>query len=118
MNEICICHSGIDSDNLFFIHIVYSFQSGPEPKNQDLSYEYVFNNNTSLSHQLGELFDSGRDCDLIVGVVVDNNTVETVCAHRVILSLHANLKASQPDSRSLNISCASECAQHATTFVR
>ncbi|KAM6921134.1 LOW QUALITY PROTEIN: galectin-3-binding protein A-like [Xenentodon cancila] len=88
------------------------------PYGQNLSREYVVDNNARLPPQLGELFDSGRDCDLIISLMVDNDTVETVCAHRLILSLDANLNASQPDLHSLNINCASECVQHASTFVR
>lgn len=58
----------------------------PESTKRD-TIEYSLYHIASLSHQLGELFDSGRDCDLNIAVVVDNNTIETLCAHKVILSL-------------------------------
>ncbi|XP_041862505.1 galectin-3-binding protein B-like [Melanotaenia boesemani] len=91
---------------------------GPEPYNRDFRREYALDHNTTLSHQLGELFDSGRDCDLKMSVLVDNNIVETICAHRVILSLNPSLKASHPDFSSLSIGASSDCVQHANTFVR
>ncbi|XP_044056351.1 galectin-3-binding protein A-like [Siniperca chuatsi] len=93
-------------------------QKGPEPTNRKLSHEYDLDHNASLSRQLGELFDSGRDCDLNIAVVVNNNTVETICAHRVILSLNSNLKTSQPDFSSLSLDVTSDCSQHANNFVR
>ncbi|XP_030288661.1 galectin-3-binding protein A-like isoform X3 [Sparus aurata] len=80
--------------------------------------EYSLYHIASLSHQLGELFDSGRDCDLNIAVVVDNNTIETLCAHKVILSLDSNLKTLQPDFSSLSIDVTSVCSQHANDFVR
>ncbi|KAM9358045.1 galectin-3-binding protein A-like [Symphorus nematophorus] len=86
--------------------------------NRKGSYEYDLDNNASLSHQLGQLFDSGRDCDLNIAVVVDNNTVETICAHSIILSLSSSLKTSQPDFSSLSIDVTSDCSQHANNFVR
>ena len=94
-----------------------SFLSGPEPVNKDLSHEYDLNHNTNLSQQLGELFDSGRDCDLNITVMV-NNTVETICAHSVILSLNSFLNTSQPDFTNLSIDATSDCGQHANNFVR
>ncbi|XP_035508717.1 galectin-3-binding protein B-like [Morone saxatilis] len=89
-----------------------------EPTIRDLSHEYDLDHNASLSHQLGELFDSGHDCDLNIAVVVDNDTIETICAHRVILSLNPNLKSSQPDFSSLSIDVSSDCSQYANNFVR
>lgn len=74
--------------------------------------------NASLSQQLGELFDSRQDCDVDIAVAVDNNIVETICAHRVILSLNSNLKALHPDLSSLLINVSSDCSQHADIFVR
>ncbi|KAM4547633.1 galectin-3-binding protein A-like [Odontesthes bonariensis] len=80
--------------------------------------EYALEHNASLSDQLGELFDSGHDIDLEISVVVDNNTVETISAHRLILYLNPSLKASRPDFSSLNIDVASDCVQHANAFIR
>ncbi|KAK2835652.1 hypothetical protein Q5P01_016136 [Channa striata] len=91
---------------------------GPEPNNRALSHEYDVDNNASLSLQLGELFDSGHDCDLNIPVVVDNNTVETICAHRLVLSLSSNLKTSQPDLNRLRIDVTFDCSQHTNTFIR
>lgn len=85
---------------------------------RNLSHEYDLDHNASLSHQLGELFDSGRDCDLNIAVVVDGSTSDSICAHRLILSLNQNLRASQPDLRSLSMDVASDCSQHANSFVR
>ncbi|XP_039983919.1 galectin-3-binding protein A-like isoform X4 [Xiphias gladius] len=91
---------------------------GPDPTRESVFSEYDVDHNTSLSHQLGELFDSGGDCDINITVVVDNKTTETICAHRVILFLNSDLKTSQPDSNSLSIYVTSDCTQHANTFVR
>ncbi|XP_042272879.1 uncharacterized protein LOC121900530 [Thunnus maccoyii] len=93
-------------------------REGPGPFNDNFSHEFSLDHNTSLSHQLGELFDSGRDCDLNITVVVDNNTVETICAHRIILSLNSFLETSQSDFSSLSIDVTSDCSQHANNFVR
>ncbi|XP_049911218.1 galectin-3-binding protein A-like [Epinephelus moara] len=90
----------------------------PEPIIRDLSHEYDVDHNTSLSHQLGELFDSGHDCDLNIAVVAQNNILETICSHRVILSLKSFLKTSQPDLSSLSINTTHDCGQHANSFVR
>ncbi|XP_010728501.3 galectin-3-binding protein B [Larimichthys crocea] len=89
-----------------------------EPTNRDLSHKYDLDHNASLTLQLGELFDSGYDCDLNIAVVVDKNTIETICAHRVILILNPNLKTSQPDFSRLSIDVTSDCSQHAKDFVR
>nr|XP_046248715.1 galectin-3-binding protein A-like isoform X2 [Scatophagus argus] len=88
------------------------------PVERDLSHEYDLDHNSSLSHQLGELFDSQRDCDLNITVVVDNNTIETICVHKVILTLNPDLRTSQPDFSSLSIDVTSECSQHANNFLR
>lgn len=89
-----------------------------EPTNRNLNLKFDLDHNASLSHQLGELFDSGRDCDLNIKVVVDTNTIETICAHKIILSLNSNLQTSQPDFSSLSINVSSHCSQHANNFVR
>ncbi|MEQ2195961.1 hypothetical protein XENOCAPTIV_021137, partial [Xenoophorus captivus] len=65
---------------------------GAEPNKRDLTPGYSLDHSATLPEQLGELFDSGHDCDLNLPVMVDNNTVETVCSHKVILSLNPNLK--------------------------
>ncbi|XP_070765535.1 galectin-3-binding protein A-like [Enoplosus armatus] len=93
-------------------------ENGPEPTNRVPTHEYYLDHNANLSRQLGELFDSGRDCDFNIAVVVDNNIVETICAHRVILSLNSNLQTSQSDIRSLSIDVTSDCSQHTNNFVR
>ncbi|XP_017262460.2 galectin-3-binding protein B [Kryptolebias marmoratus] len=85
---------------------------------RDVSNEYVLDHNASLSDQLGELFDSGHDCDLDIQVREDSSTVETICAHRIILSLNPDLKASRPDFHSLSIDVTPDCTQHASTFIR
>lgn len=71
---------------------------------------------TILSELLGELFDSGRDCDLDIAVVVDNNTVETICSHKLILSLEP--EASFLNVSSLSINVSSGCRRYVTNFVR
>lgn len=81
-------------------------------------HEYKLHHETSLSHQLEELFDSGNDCDLNITVVVDNHTVETICAHKVILNLNSNFKSSQPNVGNLSIHVTSDCSQYANKFVR
>ncbi|KAL7397816.1 hypothetical protein ABVT39_028322 [Epinephelus coioides] len=91
--------------------------NGPILNNGDY-HEYDVDHNTSLSHQLGKLFDSGDDCDLNITVVAGNNILETICAHRVILSLNSFLKTSQPDLSSLSINTTRDCSQYANSFVR
>ncbi|XP_070688196.1 scavenger receptor cysteine-rich domain-containing protein DMBT1-like [Pempheris klunzingeri] len=87
-------------------------------KEEPDSHKYDLDHNASLPHQLGELFDTGHDCDLNITVLVDNNATETICAHRLILSLNSNLRTSQPDFSSLSINVTSNCSQHASNFVR
>ncbi|KAM3876172.1 galectin-3-binding protein B-like [Diretmus argenteus] len=84
---------------------------------QNISRQYTVDQSTGLSEHLGELFDSGRDCDFDIAVVMDNNTVETVCAHRLILSLYpaSFLKISHAN---LSIDARFNCRQHVTSFVR
>ncbi|XP_059196432.1 galectin-3-binding protein A-like [Centropristis striata] len=89
----------------------------PEPINWDQSHEYDLEQRTSLSDQLGELFDSGRDCDLNITVMVNNKTTETICTHRVILSLNS-FPTSEPDFPSLSINASANCSQHVKDFVR
>uniref|UniRef100_UPI0037E89B71 galectin-3-binding protein B-like n=1 Tax=Semicossyphus pulcher TaxID=241346 RepID=UPI0037E89B71 len=93
-------------------------QKGKFPVDRNLIQEYDLDLKGSFSNQLGELFDNGRDCDLNIAVVVNNNTIETVRAHKVILYLHPNLKTSQPDFRNLSIDVTSDCSQYASNFVR
>lgn len=90
----------------------------PDFTYRDPSHEYDLDHNASLSQQLGELFDSGRNCDLNIPVVVDGKTAETICAHMVVLSLNSNLSTSQPDFSRLSIAVTSDCQQHANNFVR
>ncbi|KAI4828855.1 hypothetical protein KUCAC02_022927 [Chaenocephalus aceratus] len=63
--------------------------------------------------KLGQLFDSRRDCDVNIPVLVHNNTSETICAHSLILSLN-----SRQDVRHLSIDTTSNCSEHANTFIR
>ncbi|XP_071401549.1 scavenger receptor cysteine-rich domain-containing protein DMBT1-like [Centroberyx affinis] len=93
-------------------------EKGPEPTTPDVSHNYVLDHNTSLLHQLGELFDSKQDCDLDIAVVVDNSTVETICAHRLILSLDPFLRTSQANLSELSIEVTPNCSQHVTSFIR
>lgn len=98
---------------------VTNLLSGPEPIEGPLGHDYDLDHNASLSRQLGELFDSGRGCDLNISVVVDDTNVETICTHGVILSLmNTNLQTSQPDFSRLSIDVTSDCREHANTFVR
>lgn len=80
--------------------------------------EYDLIHREGLSHQLGALFDSERDCDLNISVMADNLTLNTVCAHSLILSLNPDLRRYQPDFSSLTVQTTSNCSQHAHTFVR
>uniref|UniRef100_A0A667WG47 SRCR domain-containing protein n=1 Tax=Myripristis murdjan TaxID=586833 RepID=A0A667WG47_9TELE len=89
-----------------------------EKVSEDVSQNYPLDHNPSILFQLGQLFDSGHDCDMDIDVVVDNNTVETICAHRLILSLDSFLKTSQEDFSRLSINVTSNCSQHVTSFVR
>ncbi|XP_068447787.1 galectin-3-binding protein B-like [Clinocottus analis] len=84
----------------------------------NLIHEFDLDHEAGLSRQLGELFDSGRGCDLNITVVEHNDTFETICAHGVILSMNSFLNTSQLDFSSLSIEAASDCRQHANNFVR
>ncbi|KAM3876173.1 galectin-3-binding protein B-like [Diretmus argenteus] len=90
----------------------------PSEDAEDLSHEYALDHNTSLLCRLGLLFDSERGCDVYIAVVVDNSTVETICAHKLILSLDSFLDTSQSDLNNLSIDVTSNCHQHVTNFVR
>lgn len=99
----------------------HSEDAGVRCKTETIKYnnrEHDFDHSGSLSDQLGELFDSGRDCDLNVKVVVDKSTTETICGHSFIFSLNPDLKALQPDLGNLSIDTTSDCTQHANNFVR
>ncbi|XP_070817852.1 galectin-3-binding protein A-like [Chaetodon trifascialis] len=100
----------------------HSEDAGVRCKNEfvkrNLSLEYDLDHNASLSQQLGELFDSGRNCDVNIAVMVESRRVETICAHMLILALNSDLKASQPDFSRLSIDVTSDCRQHANNFVR
>ncbi|KAM4628746.1 galectin-3-binding protein B-like [Polymixia lowei] len=88
---------------------------------QNITREYTVNHSTRLSEHLGELFDKGRDCDLDIAVVVDNDTVETICAHKLILSLDPEasfLIGLQANLSNLSIDASPNCRQHVTSFVR
>ncbi|KAL6107789.1 lgals3bp [Pungitius sinensis] len=91
-------------------------QNEPQRLKGDLRQEYDLDHETGLSRQLGELFDSGRGCDLNVTAEEDDGTSAAVCAHSVILSLHSFLNTS--DSSGLRIRATSNCSRHAVDFVR
>ena len=76
--------------------------------------ELFLEHSTMISGFLGQLFDSGRDCDLILSVVVENNTVETICAHKLILSLAPGWMT----QANLSIEVSSKCQPHVAYFVR
>ncbi|XP_030228274.1 galectin-3-binding protein A-like isoform X2 [Gadus morhua] len=76
--------------------------------------ELFVEHSTTISGFLGELFESGRDCDLILSVVVENSTVETICAHKLILSL----VPSWSSEANLSIEVSSKCQPHVAYFVR
>ncbi|CAL8345600.1 unnamed protein product [Gadus morhua 'NCC'] len=76
--------------------------------------ELFVEHSTTISGFLGELFESGRDCDLILSVVVENSTVETICAHKLILSL----VPSWSSEANLSIEVSSKCQPHVAHFVR
>jgi len=71
-----------------------------------------------LSDLLGELFDSGRDCDLNLSVVVESVTVATICAHKLILSLEVGSRLRGPPLANLSIEVSSDCQPHVSHFVR
>lgn len=87
---------------------------------QNVKREYFVNHGTTLLETMGELFHSGRFCDLNITVVVDNGAVETICAHKFIVSLEqkdAFLNGSQ-ENLNIFIEVSSNCRKHVTSFVR
>ncbi|XP_056133451.1 galectin-3-binding protein B-like isoform X2 [Lampris incognitus] len=80
--------------------------------------KYDVNYETGLSKQLGMLFDSGRDCDLDINVVVDNGTVETICAHKLILTLDPDVSLPNISQTNLSINVRSDCHKYVSSFVR
>ncbi|XP_056895210.1 galectin-3-binding protein A-like [Takifugu flavidus] len=75
---------------------------------------FVFQD-ASWAGRLRALFESGSDCDVGISVVEDGRHVDPICAHRLILHQHPNIRDSQ---RPLSISTTSNCSQHARAFVR
>ncbi|CAL8309594.1 unnamed protein product [Lota lota] len=73
---------------------------------------------TIISGLLGQLFDSGRDCGLILSVVVENNTVEIICAHKLILSLVPRWSFLGSSQANLSIEVSSKCQPHVAYLVR
>uniref|UniRef100_A0A674P9H2 SRCR domain-containing protein n=1 Tax=Takifugu rubripes TaxID=31033 RepID=A0A674P9H2_TAKRU len=60
----------------------------------------------SWAGRLRALFESGSDCDVEISVVEDGRHVDPICAHRLILHQHPNIRDSQ---RPLSISTTSNC---------
>ena len=88
---------------------------------QNVSRAYEVEHSTEISERLGALFDSGRDCDFNITVKEDNTTLETICAHKLILTLDPEasfLNVSLIDISNLSIEVSSSCRQYVTTFVR
>ena len=86
-----------------------------------MSCVYEVEHGAELSELLGLLFDSGRDCDFNITVKEDNTTLETICAHKLILTLDPEasfLNVSLIDISNLSIEVSSSCRQYVTTFVR
>ena len=70
---------------------------------------------------MGALFDSGRDCDFNITVEENNSTLETICVHKLILTLDpdaAFLDISLTNLSSLSVDVSSNCHQYVSTFVR
>ncbi|CAL8253346.1 unnamed protein product [Merluccius merluccius] len=84
---------------------------------QNISREYSVKHTARMLEHLVELFNSGRDCDLILPVVVENNTVETICAHKLIISLEPKLSFLS-NQANLSIEVSSKCQPYAVHFVR
>ncbi|KAG7261630.1 hypothetical protein CRUP_038352 [Coryphaenoides rupestris] len=84
---------------------------------QNISREYSVRHSVRMLDLLGELFDSGRDCDLNLPVVVENVTVATICAHKLILSLKVG-SLRGPLQADLSIEVSSDCQSHVSHFVR
>ncbi|XP_064790784.1 galectin-3-binding protein B-like [Oncorhynchus masou masou] len=89
---------------------------------QNSSRVYTLDHNTGLSNHMGVLFDSGRDCDFDIMVRVANSAVETICVHKLIVTLDPNasiLNTTQEENLSnLNLDVSLNCRPHVTDFLR
>lgn len=77
---------------------------------------------SSLSDAMGQIFDSMEACDfqIMVQSVPDDSpevAVQTVCAHKMILSLFRPFNVSE-GAESVVISISRPCLPHFTTFIR
>lgn len=76
----------------------------------------------SLSEDLGELFDSGTGCDVwivvhsVTGNGLDDETPETFCAHKMILSRFPRFNAEGISNITVNVS--QTCRSHFSSFLR
>ncbi|KAG7460201.1 hypothetical protein MATL_G00218830 [Megalops atlanticus] len=75
-----------------------------------------------LSEDLGALFDSGRGCDLTIAVRSPEGDPdeETVCAHRLVLSLNpdASFFNHTQGSKNLMVEVGRDCRPYVTPFLR
>ena len=81
---------------------------------EDVSPTHKVNHGKTLSEHLGELFDSGRDCDLNITVEFQ----EDICVHKLILTLDPEDSVLNGSLTDLEIEEIENCTQYVTSFVR
>lgn len=88
---------------------------------------YLLDNSITLSEELGQLFDSGKDCDFLIlvqsatGNKQPDGTMQTVdttiCAHKIILS-HFTFFTAPEGVNNMTVQLIPTCLPHFSSFVR
>ncbi|XP_072549640.1 galectin-3-binding protein A-like [Salminus brasiliensis] len=92
-------------------------QSG---KSMDSGQAFSLDHSLGLSEDLGSLFDRGDNCDfniLLRDPSKQQSEEQTICAHRVILSLYPHLNVTKT-SRNLSVEISQTCHPHVSSFFR
>ncbi|XP_029997689.1 galectin-3-binding protein A [Sphaeramia orbicularis] len=88
---------------------------------------YLLDNSITLSEELGQLFDSGKDCNFLIlvqsatGNKQPDGTMQTVdttiCAHKIILSRFPFFTAPE-GTNNMTVQVIPTCLPHFSSFVR
>ncbi|XP_036446257.1 galectin-3-binding protein A-like [Colossoma macropomum] len=87
-------------------------------KSVDSGHTFSLDHSLGLSEELGSLFDSGENCDfsiLISDPSDEQFAAQTICAHRLILSLYPQLNIT---STTLSVEISQTCHPFVSRFFR